>query len=97
MAVIETVTFRLTPGTEEAAFLAADRLVQTEFTYQQPGLVRRTTARGPDDGWIVVVIWQTAGDADAAAARAGDHPAHAGFAGLLDETTVQRRRYETLD
>jgi hypothetical protein len=95
--LIETVTFRLAPGSDEAAFLAADRRVQTEFTYQQPGLVRRTTARGADDDWIVVIMWQTAADADIAAERARDHPAAAEFASSLDESTVQRRRYETLD
>jgi hypothetical protein len=95
--IIDTVSFRLAPGTEEAAFLAADRRVQTEFTYQQPGVVRRTTARGADGDWIVVVFWGTGDDADLAAARATDHPSVLEFVSLLDETSVERRRYGTLD
>jgi hypothetical protein len=36
--VIEIMRFRLRPGADEAAFLAADKRVQEEFAYQQPGL-----------------------------------------------------------
>jgi hypothetical protein len=64
-AVIEIMRFRLPPGADEAAFLAADRRVQEEFAYHQPGLLRRTTARGQDGGWIVIDLWRSAADADA--------------------------------
>ena len=97
MAVIETVTFRLAPGWDEATFLAVDRRVQTEFTYQQPGVLRRTTARGPDGDWIVIVLWRAVTDADAAAERSAAHPVTAEFSALLDDATVQTRRYELLD
>jgi hypothetical protein len=43
VAVIETMTFRLRPGVDEAEFLGVDKRLQSEFAYQQPGLVRRTT------------------------------------------------------
>ena len=95
MSVIETVTFRLAPGTDEAEFLAVDRRVQTEFTYQQPGVLRRTTSRGEDGDWIVIVLWRAATDADAAAERSKTHPLTVEFSALLDD--VQTRRYELLD
>ncbi len=44
MAVIETMMFRLVDGADEGAFLAVDKRLQTEFAYQQPGLLRRTTS-----------------------------------------------------
>jgi hypothetical protein len=62
MAVIETLTFRLTANTDDAAFLAADRRLQTEFVYHQPGLVRRTTARNDDGEWFVVTLWHSGSD-----------------------------------
>ena len=65
MAVIETMTFALRPDADEAAFLAADRRVQVEFAYHQPGLVRRTTARDSAGGWIVIDLWRSADDVDA--------------------------------
>ena len=62
MAVIETMTFRLVEGADESAFLLVDKRLQTEFAYQQPGLVRRTTARGVDaqaGEWVVIDLWAT--------------------------------------
>ena len=65
MAVIETMTFALRPDADEQAFLAADRRVQVEFAYHQPGLLRRTTARDSAGSWIVIDLWRSAVDADA--------------------------------
>jgi hypothetical protein len=95
--VIETVTFRLAAGTDEAAFLDADRRVQTEFLYRQRGLLRRTTARDRNGEWIVIVLWRSESDADAAAKLSESDRATSAFFALLDETTVQTRRYSTLD
>ncbi len=97
MSVIETMTFRLAPTTSEVDFLAADRRVQTEFAYQQPGLVRRTTARGAQGDWVVVDVWRSEADADACAGRWDDDPVAAGFMALVDAATVRTDRYTTLD
>jgi hypothetical protein len=97
MAVIETFTFRLSPGAGESAFLDADQRVQTEFTYRQPGVVRRTAARAEDGEWLVVVVWRSGSDADAAAARFGDDPETSAFREMVDASTVRTRRYTTLD
>ncbi len=95
-AVIEIMRFRLPAGADEAAFLAADRRVQQEFAYQQPGLLRRTTARGEDGGWIVIDLWRSAADADACDARwEHDEPTQA-FMGLLDRSSVSTERYQEL-
>src|SRR3954467_13209125 len=97
MAVIEITTFRLADGTDEAAFLEADRRVQTEFIPRHRGFMRRTTARGANGEWAVIVLWGSAADADASAGLAKDHPVTNAFDALLDRSSVQRRRYETLD
>jgi len=55
--LIEHQTFRLRAGVDEDAFVAIDARVQTEVVYQQPGLVRRTTARGADGDWLVETWW----------------------------------------
>jgi hypothetical protein len=95
--MIEIMTFRLAPGTDRTAFLEADRRVQTEFAYHQPGLLRRTTAWGPDGVWIVLDLWQTAEDADACSAKWGAEPVTADFMALLDAESVRTDRYATLD
>jgi hypothetical protein len=95
--VIEILTFRLAPHTDEAAFLHTDRRVQTEFAYHQPGLARRTTARGADGEWVVIDLWRSAEDADACDRRWGNDPVTKEFMGYLDPATVTTRRYATLD
>ena len=99
MSVIETMTFRLRVGADEEAFLAVDTRLQSDFAYQQPGLVRRTIARGRGDRaqeWIVVDVWWSAENADACAHR-WEHDALAQeFMAFLDPTTVDVRRYEDL-
>ena len=99
MGVIETMTFRLQDGADEAAFLAVDKRLQSDFAYQQPGLVRRTIARGEGDRdgeWIVVDVWWTADLADACARRWDDDPIAQEFMAFVDCKSVDVRRYEDL-
>ena len=100
MAVIETMTFRLTDGADEAAFLAVDKRLQSEFAYQQPGMVRRTTARGVGERageWIVVDLWGSAAAADACAARWADDPLAQELMAFVEPGSVDVRRYTDLD
>lgn len=100
MPVIETMTFRLADGADEAAFLAADAGLQTDFAYRQPGLLRRTTARGVGERageWIVVDLWRSADDADACGRRWDGDPTAQAFMGFVDRSTVDVRRYADLD
>ena len=85
---METHTFRLADGVDEAAFLAADRSVQETYNAYRNGFVRRTTARGSDGEWMVVTLWATAADAEASASLPE-------FDELITGSDV--RRYESLD
>jgi hypothetical protein len=93
--LIETLTCRLAPGIDEAAFLAADRRVQTEFIPNHAGFVRRTTARGPDGEWMVLTFWGTGDAADASRRLAETDAVATAFSAMLDGVAVSR--YETLD
>ncbi len=95
--MIEILQFRLANDTSEADFLAADRRVQTEFAYHQPGLLRRTTARGDDGAWIVIDVWATPADADACDSSWDHHPVAVAFMAMLDRATVRTARFTTLD
>jgi hypothetical protein len=95
--VIEIMRFRLPPGADEAAFLAADRRVQEEFAYHQQGLLRRTTARGEDGGWIVIDLWRSAADADACESRWDQDDVTQAFMALVDRSSVITERYHELD
>ncbi|HEX3425412.1 MAG TPA: hypothetical protein VHT30_04725 [Acidimicrobiales bacterium] len=94
--MIEILHFRLAADADEAAFLGADRRVQTEFAYQQPGLLRRTTARGGDGEWIVIDLWRSVADADACDAVWGRDPTTARFMSFLDPASVRTERYQPL-
>ncbi|MBV8386608.1 MAG: hypothetical protein JO248_09550 [Acidimicrobiia bacterium] len=95
MAVIETRTFRLADGIDEAEFLEADEQARTGFLYHQAGMMRATTARADAGEWIVVVLWASYEDADAAAEVERTDPHMDRF----DHMTAgaDRKRYSTFD
>lgn len=93
---MELLVFSLVDGADEAAFLAADQKVQTEFAYQQPGLLRRTTARGKNGSWAVLDIWATEEQADACNARWESDPVAQEFMVFVDPATVRTARFYEL-
>ncbi len=94
--MIEILTFRLAEGADEVDFLEADRDVQTEFAYQQPGLLRRTTARGADGSWLVIDVWKGPEDADACDRAWGQDEWTARFMSLVDPASIRTARYQQL-
>jgi heme-degrading monooxygenase HmoA len=96
VSIVEVSTFRLADGVTDEAFLALDRRVQTELVPNQPGFMRRTTARHGDD-WLVVTLWST-DDAAAAFQRAVDgHPLQVAFEQTVEAGTFHVARYANLD
>jgi len=96
MSIVEITTFRLAEGVTDDSFLALDRRIQTELVPNQPGFLRRTTARHGED-WLVVTLW--ASDADAAAfqrAAEGD-PLQVELQHAIEAGTSHLTRYTTLD
>lgn len=88
--------FRLLAETSIEDFLAADYRLQTEFAYQQPGLLRRTLARGEGGEWLVIDHWRTAADADACATRWDDDKIAQAFMHFVERTSVRVQRYSTV-
>jgi hypothetical protein len=96
LVVIEVMQFRLLADTAIDDFLAADRRLQTDFAYQQPGLLRRTTGRSDGGEWLVIDHWQTRADADACAERWEHDLVAQRFMNLVDRSSVRVQRYTTL-
>jgi hypothetical protein len=86
--LLETTTFRLGAGVDEATFLAEDEAIQAELN-PRSGFVRRTTARGAAGEWLVLAMWSSPEDADAAPPAVPST--------LMDPDSVRTGRYETLD
>jgi hypothetical protein len=97
MAIVEVITFRLVPTAHRDEAIQADQQVQTEYVYRQPGIVRRTTAISDDGEWLVLQLWQSVHDADAAADGAARDLAAKRLQRLVDQATVHVARYDTLD
>ena len=95
--VIEITRFRLASGVREVDFLTADREVQEDFAYQQPGLMRRTTARDDEGNWIVIDVWRSDSDADECSTRWENDPTVQRFMALVDVRTISNERYAQLD
>jgi heme-degrading monooxygenase HmoA len=96
MSIVEITTFRLAEGVSDESFLAVDRRVQTELVPNQPGFMRRTTARHGGD-WLVVTLWAT-DDAAAAFQRVAEgHPLQLEFEHAAEAGTLHLARYATLD
>jgi hypothetical protein len=62
--VIEISKFRLRDGQDVDGFIDIDAAFQTEFIYQQPGIVRRVVAHDLDGQWIVITNWKSKKDAE---------------------------------
>jgi len=95
--VIEIATFRLADGADETVFLEADQRVQTEFIPNLPGFMRRTTARGSNGDWVVVSLWGSEDEAEAAWLLAEGDAVHREFMVLVDPKTLEVKRYSALD
>ena len=89
--------FHLKPGIGDGEFLVANERMQTEFVYQQPGFVRRTTARGKDGEWLVIGVWSTQDDAAIAGQVAIGDPISRTANAMVDPSSVTVKRFETLD
>ncbi len=93
--IIEVSTFRLAEGVTEDVFLAADAAVQTDFFHLQPGILRRTTARGDEGTYAAVSLWSSMDDALSTERVAPSDPVARAFAELTRDVRVER--YESLD
>ena len=96
MSIVEVTTFRLREGVSDESFLALDKRVQTELVPNQPGFLRRTTARHGED-WLVVTLWASEEDAGAFQRTVEGHPLEAEFDHAVEAGTFHLTRYTTLD
>lgn len=94
--IVELTTFRLAEGVSDAAFLALDKRIQTELVPNQPGFLRRTTARHGDD-WLVVTLWSSDDDAAGFQRATEAHPLQVELSRNVEAGSFHLIRYTTLD
>jgi hypothetical protein len=93
--VMEIVTFRLTPGTSDADFIAAAKGTE-RMVAAQPGFIRRSLLRDEAGVWTDTVEWQSLAQAHAAAETLMVDPAFAPFGAAIDMTSLNMRHLPIL-
>jgi hypothetical protein len=99
---IEITTFRLNAETDTETFRALDQRAQVEFYYQQPGLIRRTTAVDKTGRWVTITHWDSdvaasvAASAAATAMVGADAGPLAEMIALIMQTSVESTLYSTV-
>lgn len=88
MQSIELVTFRLTPGSDRAAFLENARRTETVIR-RQPGFLTRMLLEAEGGIWSDIVTWASHADAVAAAETVMADPDFAPFGAMIDMASVQ--------
>ena len=92
-AVVEIATFDFAEGVTAKAFAAVDARVEAEHVSQQPGFVSRETG-ATDTGWVAIVRWETAEDAQASMDSFANAPAAADFMRMMNAETMRMTRYD---
>ncbi len=88
MQTIELVTFRLNPGTDRGAFLAAAKGTEA-LVRRQPGFLSRMLTEGEDGTWADIVTWAGPADAAAAAEAVMTDPGFTPFLMMIDGASVR--------
>ncbi|EIE49281.1 hypothetical protein [Salipiger aestuarii] len=94
---IEIVTFRLADGVSDEAFIAETKTMERDFLGKLPGFIDRDTGKSAEGGWIVVLHWASAEDAQASMNKFVDAPGTKAFTACIDMSTFQMVRYRLED
>jgi hypothetical protein len=93
--VMEIVTFRLSPGITDAAFLTAAKGTAA-MVAAQPGFVRRSLLRDETGEWTDTVTWQNLALAHTAAKTVVSDPSFAPFGAAIDMASLTMRHVPIL-
>ncbi|GAA0476037.1 hypothetical protein GCM10009096_17220 [Parasphingorhabdus litoris] len=88
--VIECVIFRLTEGTDQAAFHEKANLM-SEWVKEQPGFVARNLSCTEEGEWIEHIEWTSMEAAKAAANLIGKDEKSRPFVSVIDGPSVSMR------
>ena len=90
------LTFRLLAGNDPEVFQAVDARLQVEFFYQQPGLLRRTTALAADGTWLSLTHWESHSSAETAQAKTVGATEFSQLLTVVDPASLKWQRFEEL-
>lgn len=93
--IVVTQTFKLLPGADREAYLAADKAMQEGVFHQMKTFIRRTVAFNEDLGeWLIVsFFWDDENDLEMHAPSFAAHPLVQACGEFVDPATVAGRSY----
>ncbi|MDZ7937846.1 MAG: hypothetical protein U5M53_06025 [Rhodoferax sp.] len=94
-AVLESVSFRLTPGANASAFVEASA-VTFSWVRQQPGFVHRVLSCHDSGEWSDQVLWQSKEQAQSASHTFMQTFGDSAFMALMDPETVHMQHTPVL-
>ena len=94
--MIEISKFRLRVGQDVDEFIEIDAAYQTDFVYQQPGIVRRVVAHDLVGQWIVITNWRSKKDAENAQDATSSSEVALRFESAVERTTPAAEYFRAL-
>ncbi len=94
--IMEVTTFRINSDVNPTDFAKRDAQVESDFTSQQLGFMKRQSGVDDKGNYVVVVYWKSATDADASMNKFMGDPSVADYAQMIDGPTMKMSRY-TMD
>jgi hypothetical protein len=93
--IVVFTTFKLKPGADREAFLAADKHMQEEVFHQMKTFIRRTVAYNAEhDEWIAVLFfWDNGEDLEMHSDAFASHPLVQATSEFVDADSIVGRSY----
>ena len=93
---VEVMSFETKEETDLKAFNITNKKVEKGFTAKQEGFLQRITGVDENGKQVVAIYWDNKSNSDAALQPFMENPISKEFMGMMQETTIQFGRYQTL-
>ncbi|MBC2843782.1 hypothetical protein [Winogradskyella flava] len=93
--VIEVTTFKYKASVNAKDFWKEDAKIQEIYTSKQPGYITRESGYSIESNEVVIVVrWETMGDAEASMKKFMGDTSVAKFVEMIDGPTMKMNRYD---
>ena len=92
--VLEVTTFRIKTTANASTFHMLDSEVESKFTSQQPGFIKRQSAVNEQGEYVVLVYWNSLEEADASMNKFMGDESVANYASTIDGASMEMARYK---
>ncbi|MFK7908847.1 MAG: hypothetical protein AB8B69_27210 [Chitinophagales bacterium] len=93
---VEVMSFDTKSGIDMRKFDKINQKVETGFTSNQDGFLQRITGVDEQGKQVVAVYWDNKTNSDAALQPFMENPISKKFMGMMNESSIQMGRYQTL-